>query len=334
MDSAASGKKTLADRYGRIARRLRISVTDRCNFRCVYCMPEEVTWIRKNEILSFEEMERLTRLFVDFGVDRVRLTGGEPLARRDLPALCARLTAVPGLREVTLTTNGQALDRHAKALWDAGLRRLNISLDTLDRERFVQIARRDFLGDVLRGIGAAEAAGFRPIKVNMVVMRGVNEDEVPAFARLARERGWDVRYIEFMPLDGDHTWNRDKVVPAAEIEQAVASVHPIVPKDNDPADPAREYGFADGRGSFGIIASVTRAFCSTCDRLRLTADGRFRTCLFATEELDLKTPLRAGAGDEELGRLIAEAVWMKKPGHLIGQREFVQPARAMYAIGG
>ncbi len=324
----------LIDRYGRIHRRLRISVTDRCNFRCVYCMPEQVAWIPKQEVLTYEEFERLTRLMVGLGIDRVRLTGGEPLVRRDVPALCERLARLPGLREVTLTTNAQALARFAQPLWDAGLRRLNLSLDTLDRARFLRIARRDFLDDVLAGIAEAERVGFRPIKVNMVVMRGVNDDEVPEFARLAREREWDVRFIEFMPLDGDREWDRGKVFSADEIEHAVARVHSIVPLQNDPCDPAREYTFADGVGRFGIIASVTRPFCATCDRLRLTADGKFRTCLFATEELDLKTPMRAGETDAQLTHRILEAVWMKRPGHLIGQTEFVQPARAMYAIGG
>ncbi len=326
--------RQLIDQYGRIARRLRISITDRCGFRCVYCMPESVTWLPRKELLSYEEFERLTRILVAFGVDRVRVTGGEPLVRRDVATLMGRLVAVPGVREVNLTTNAQALDRFAKPLWDAGLRRLNVSLDSLDRERFRQIARRDLLDDVLRGIQAAEAIGFRPIKVNMVVMRGVNHDEVPKFAALARTRGWDVRFIEFMPLDGDHIWNRDKVYTADEIEADVRQVADLVPRDNDPSDPAREYAFADGIGRIGIIASVTRPFCQHCDRLRLTADGKFRTCLFAMEEVDLKTPMRAGASDDDLARKIMEAVWQKKPGHLINQKEFVQPARFMNAIGG
>lgn len=326
--------RKLIDQYGRLAHRLRISITDRCGFRCVYCMPENVTWMPRQELLSYEEFARLTRILVAFGIDRVRITGGEPLARRDVAVLVGRLAAVAGIREVNLTTNAQALDRFARPLWDAGLRRLNVSLDSLDRERFRAIARRDALEDVLRGIAVAEQVGFRPIKVNMVVMRGVNHDEVPKFAELARTRGWDVRFIEFMPLDGDQNWNRDKVYTAAEIEAAVQQVAGLAPRDNDPADPAREYGFVDGVGQIGIIASITRPFCQTCDRLRLTADGKFRTCLFATEELDLKTPMRAGAGDDELARLIIDAVWHKKPGHLINQKEFVQPARFMHAIGG
>ena len=323
----------LADRHGRVATRLRLSVTDRCDLRCTYCMPEDPTWLPHAEVLSFEELLRLTRIAVSLGVEKVRVTGGEPLVRRNLPELIRGLHQVKGLKSVSLTTNGTRLPELAKSLWDAGLRSLNVSLDTLNPNTFRTLARTDGLDKVLAGIEEADRIGFR-IKLNMVVVRGLNDAEIPAFGRLARDRGFDVRFIEFMPLDGDRTWNRDKVVPAAEIRAALEAVGPLVTAPSNPSDPARAYRFADGKGMVGIIASVTEPFCGTCDRIRITADGKIRTCLFATTETDLKTAMRGGADDQTLAGMLAGAVLAKGPGHLINTARFEQPARAMHAIGG
>ena len=324
---------SLSDAHGRVATRLRLSVTDRCNLRCVYCMPEEPVWLPSRDVLSYEEMARLARIAVGLGVERVRLTGGEPLLRRDLPVLIRALRAIPGLRSVNLTTNGLKLAGAVPALHEAGLRALNISLDTLDPAVFRTLSRGDGLDRVLAGIEAADRLGFR-LKLNMVVMRGINDAEVPAFGRLARERGWEVRFIEFMPLDGDRAWSRDKVVPAADIRAALETLAPLSPAQVDPRDPARVYAFADGAGKVGIIGSVTEPFCTLCDRIRITADGKIRTCLFATAETDLKEPMRSGATDADLAALLVAAVRGKGPGHLINAAGFVQPERAMNAIGG
>ena len=325
----------LKDAFGRTARRLRLSVTDRCNFRCVYCMPVDVKFMDHSEILTFEELTRLATLCVQMGVEKVRVTGGEPLARRGVPDLIRQLNGVPGLRSISITTNGVFLPEQAPALRAAGLRSVNISLDSLKRERFTELCRRDALPQVLAGIEAAKALGFERIKINCVVMRGINEDEVVEFARLSREGGVEVRFIEFMPLDGDSIWNRDKVVPLKEILERVHAELPIESvATGDPHDPARMFRFLDGQGAIGIIASVTQPFCGSCDRIRITADGKFRTCLFATSETDLKTPLRAGASDEEMATIIASAVAAKAAGHLINTPDFQKPARFMYAIGG
>ncbi len=323
----------LPDRHGRVATRLRLSVTDRCDLRCTYCMPADPTWLPHSEILTFEELLRLTRIAVGLGVERVRVTGGEPLVRKDLPTLIRGLHGLEGLKSVSLTTNGTQLKEMAPSLRDAGLSTLNVSLDTLNATTFRTLARTDGLDKVLAGIEEADRLGFR-LKLNMVVVRGLNDAEIPAFGRLARERGWDIRFIEFMPLDGDRTWNRTKVVPAAEIRAALEAVAPLAAAPSNPSDPARAWRFADGKGRIGIIASVTEPFCETCDRIRITADGKIRTCLFATTETDLKTAMRQGADDETLAEMLAGAVLAKGPGHLINTARFEQPERAMHAIGG
>jgi cyclic pyranopterin phosphate synthase len=325
----------LIDRYGRVVKNIRLSITDRCNFRCVYCMPEEMEFFPRAEILSYEELVRMAALCTRMGIDKIRLTGGEPLVRRDVPTLVRALKALPGLRDLSLTTNGVRLAELAGDLHAAGLRRLNVSLDSLDREKFTQVTRRDFLDRVLEGLDAAERVGFSPIKVNAVAMRDFSEEELLDFARLARARPFQVRFIEFMPLDGDHLWERQKILAGGEIVERISAVYPLERVPVAPnSDPATRYRFVDGRGEIGIIASVTDPFCGACDRIRLTPDGKLRTCLFALEELDLKTPLRAGATDVELGWLIADAVLRKGPGHMINSAEFVRPARTMSQIGG
>jgi cyclic pyranopterin phosphate synthase len=325
----------LIDGYGRAITHLRVSVTDRCNLRCVYCMPAEPVWMARPEILTFEEIERLVRVAVSLGVTDFRITGGEPTARKDLPDLVRRVVGVPGVRDVALTTNGVLLRKLARPLWDAGLRRLNVSLDTLRGEKFVHIARRDGFGQTWEGILEADRVGFRPLKVNMVVLRGVNDDEILDFAEMARTRPWQVRFIEFMPLDGDNTWTRDQVVPAREILARIHARWPLELEAQGPlTDPARVFRFKDGVGDVGIIASVSEPFCFACDRIRVTPDGKLRTCLFSTWETDLKGPMRAGATDEDVAALIRGAVARKEAGHGINDPGFVKPERAMYAIGG
>ena len=325
----------LVDSYGRVIRNLRISVTDRCNFRCIYCMPAHPVWLPRPEILTLEEIERLARIAVGLGIEKIRVTGGEPTARRDLPILIEKLARIPELRDLSLTTNGMLLRKMAQPLWDGGLRRINISLDTLNGDRFKHIARKDAFPEVWAGIEEAERVGFHPIKINMVVMRGYNEDEVVEFAKLARRRPWHVRYIEFMPLDGDGIWSREKVVPAQEILDRISAVVPLEPAhDGILSDPARVFRFKDGVGDIGVIASVSEPFCFACDRIRFTPEGKFRTCLFSLTETDLKGPMRAGASDEEIRALIREGVRHKEAGHGINDPEFVKPKRAMYAIGG
>ncbi|HTQ54593.1 MAG TPA: GTP 3',8-cyclase MoaA [Bryobacteraceae bacterium] len=327
----------LADGFGRIHTNLRISVTDRCNIRCFYCMPEAgVHFIPRQEILSFEEIERFVRVAVGLGVDKLRVTGGEPLVRRDLPVLIARLAAIPGIRDLALTTNGVALAEMAQPLFDAGLRRLNVHLDTLDRERFRQITRRDDLDRVLEGIAVARRLGFGPIKLNAVAVKNLLEPDIVPLARFARENGCEVRFIEFMPLDAQDLWDRGRVLLAGDIIEVLSrEIAPLVPiPDADPRAPALEYRFADGIGRVGFIASVSRPFCLNCNRLRLTADGKLRYCLFAIEEDDVKGLLRGGASDDEIARLIRRNVAGKWAGHEINTARFVPPPRPMYAIGG
>ncbi|HZS15388.1 MAG TPA: GTP 3',8-cyclase MoaA [Candidatus Dormibacteraeota bacterium] len=325
----------LRDALGRVVDDLRISVTDRCNFRCVYCMPEEgMTWLPRDEILSFEELTRLARIFVEAGTRTIRLTGGEPLVRRDLPTLVGMLHGLHPDLDLTLTTNGFLLRRDAQALAGAGLRRVNVSLDSLRAERFARITRRDCLNTVLDGIEAAREAGLTPVKVNCVVVRGFNDDEALDFARMAREQGVHVRFIEFMPLDASGEWGRDSVVPGDELLEAVETEFPMRPRENG-HDPAQRLGFADGvQGELGFINSVSAPFCSRCNRVRITADGQLRTCLFSVTETDLRGPLRSGASDGELERVIRDAVWRKEPGHRINEPDFVRPARSMSQIGG
>jgi len=325
----------LQDGYGRVHTNLRISLTDRCNLRCVYCMPAEPVWMPQPEILSFEEIERLVRIAVSLGIRDFRLTGGEPTARKELPALVRRLAAVPGLRDLAMTTNGILLKKLAGPLREAGLQRLNISLDTLQGEKFVHLARRDGFRETWEGIEAADRAGFRPLKINMVVMRGLNDDEVVEFAGMARTRPWQIRFIEFMPLDGDNRWSRDQVVPAREILERIHAKWPLDLEAGGPlSDPARIHRFKDGVGDIGVIASVTEPFCAACDRIRVTPDGKLRTCLFSTWETDLKGPMRSGASDADLVGLFRAAVTKKEAGHGINGPSFVKPLRAMYAIGG
>jgi cyclic pyranopterin phosphate synthase len=329
----------LVDTFGRTARDLRISVTDRCNFRCTYCMPEEgMQFVPRDELLSYEEIARLARLFVeDLGIESIRLTGGEPTVRRDLARLIAMLA---GLRthtgetvEIALTTNGSSFARQAELLRDAGLTRVNISLDSLKRERFLQMTRRDALGDVLAGIDAAVAAGYSTVKLNTVVMRGTNDDEICDFAAFGRDRGVQVRFIEYMPLDASGTWELSQVMPAEEIVARIDATFPIEPVTRT-SDPASLWSYRDGAGHVGVIASVTKPFCGDCDRIRLTAEGQFRTCLFSLGELDLRSPLRDGASDACLAELVTKAVRAKWAGHSIGRVEFIRPGRSMSQIGG
>jgi cyclic pyranopterin phosphate synthase len=326
----------LVDSYGRLIRNLRVSITDRCNFRCTYCMPEEgLDWLPREEILSNEEIARLTALFVRLGVEEVRITGGEPTVRKGLPTLIEMLAPLRerGLRSLSMTTNGSSLAAQAHDLAGAGLRRINVSLDSLRRDRFAALTRRDELPAVIAGIRAARDAGLSPVKINVVVVRGVNDDEVVDFARFGRDEGVAVRFIEFMPLDAEHRWDQGSVVPSAEIVAAIDAVFPLVrePRDHDPAEVHR---FADGRGEIGVIGSVTEPFCASCDRVRLTADGQLRACLFATEETDLRALLRSGADDDALAAALATTVAGKWAGHGITAVDFTRPARSMSEIGG
>ncbi len=326
----------LVDTQGRTVRDLRISVTDRCNLRCVYCMPAEgMPWLAREDLLTYEELTRFARICLGLGVEGIRLTGGEPTVRADLPKLVAMLHALrPGL-DLSLTTNGLKLAAMADELRAAGLQRVNVSLDTLDRERFHRIARRDRLAEVLAGLEAAKRVGFAPIKINVVLMRDFNADEVVPLVTWAREQGFELRFIEWMPLDFQHTWQREKLVPAAEILERIHAVFPIEPVANaDPSAPATLHRYLDGAGRVGVIASVTRPFCGHCDRIRLTADGQIRTCLFSLEEYDFRRAMRDGADDAEIERLLQAAVWRKQPGHLINSPYFKQPVRGMSAIGG
>ncbi|HTG47192.1 MAG TPA: GTP 3',8-cyclase MoaA [Actinomycetota bacterium] len=325
----------LTDRFGRVADDLRISVTDRCNFRCTYCMPAEgVAWLPKSEILTFEELTRLLGLFAGLGVRSLKVTGGEPTVRADLPTLIRMFRGAGPDLDISITTNGMLLEPLAAELAAAGVDRATVSCDSLLRHRFAEMTRRDALERVLGGLRAAEAAGLTPIKINVVVIGGTNDDEVVGFARWARETGYEVRFIEYMPLDAQHAWERAKVVPAARILERIGEAFPLEPIRHG-SEPAAMYRFADGSpGTIGVIASVTEPFCDTCNRLRLTAEGAFRSCLFALEETDLREPLRSGASDAELERLIREGVWAKWSGHRINEIDFVQPARSMSMIGG
>lgn len=324
----------LVDQFGRRVRKLRISVTDHCNFRCIYCMDEQVQFLPTAEFLTFMEIERVVRIVAAMGVVKVRLTGGEPLLRPGLPRLVERLRAVPGIRSVSLTTNGFFLARYARDLKEAGLSGVNVSLDTLDPQRFRQIARRGDLKQVLHGIEAAVSTGLLPLKINCVVMRGINDGEIETLLRWSFAQQCQVRFIEFMPLDASNIWERDLVYTKEEILAVARRLGPFHPADNDPAEPARLYQFAGGRGVFGVIPSVSEPFCRTCDRIRLTADGKIRNCLFALEELDLRPLLRNGAGDAEIAGAIRSAVWQKWAGHTINMPGFQKPQRTMHAIGG
>jgi GTP 3',8-cyclase len=327
----------MKDSFGRTIDNLRVSVTDRCNFRCRYCMPAEgMDWMPKRHLLTFEEIERLVRNFVSLGIAHVRLTGGEPLMRADLPALIRMLARVDGLRDISLTTNGFFLAEQAESLAAEGLQRVNVSIDSLDPERFKEIARRDYFHRVLEGVQKADALGMHPIKINTVIIRGVNDGEVTEFARLARSRPWIVRFIEFMPIGSGDGWTRENVVTAAEMRERIVRETGValeaVPSRG--AQPSDRYRFGDGRGEIGFINSVSEPFCGSCNRVRITADGMLRTCLFSHRETDLKELLRDGAGDDELRRTITAAVWRKEAGHRINDDDFVRPARRMSQIGG
>jgi cyclic pyranopterin phosphate synthase len=326
----------LTDGFGRELKNLRVSVTDRCNFRCTYCMPEEgLAWLRREDILSYEEIERLVRLFARLGVDEVRLTGGEPLVRRDLPSLIEKLARVPGLRSLSLTTNGFLLKQMCRELVEAGLRRINVSLDTPVREKFAHVTRRDALPQVLEGLEACERyPQLRPIKVNAVAIRGFSEEDVLAFAELARRKPYVVRWIEFMPLDAEGRWDRSDVLTGAEIRSIIETRHPLVPVSDERIATAQRFAFADGAGEVGFVNPVSEPFCATCDRIRLTADGQFRTCLFSTWETDLRAPLRAGATEDELERIVRAAAWRKEMKHHINDPGFQRASRSMSQIGG
>jgi GTP 3',8-cyclase len=327
----------LIDSYGRTADDLRISVTDRCNFRCVYCMPAEgVRWLAREDVLRFEEIHRLTRLFVRrYGVRTIRLTGGEPLVRVKIEELVGMIGELDPDLDITMTTNGVLLARKAEALRRAGLKRVNVSLDTLHIDRFQDIARRQAFDKVMEGLRAAEEVGLSPIKLNMVVMKGQNDDEVVDFARLARDKGYEVRFIEFMPLDGEGRWTNDAVVPSRRIQERIEDEFPLVPRPSTRPGPAVSYGFQDGApGGVGFISSVSQAFCTTCNRVRLTAEGGLRTCLFSLQETPLREPMRQGASDDTLAAIIESAIWRKEEGHLINQEGFIKPAKYMSQIGG
>src|SRR5579884_2091012 len=327
----------LLDTFGRLHDNLRISVTDRCNIRCFYCMPETgATFLPRPEILSFEEIERFVRVAVSLGVTKVRVTGGEPLVRRDLPVLIGKLAAIEGVRDLSLTTNGVLLADQAQALYDAGLRRINVHLDTLDRERFRQITRRDELARVLEGLETARRLGFGPIKINAVAVKNLVEPDIVPLARFGREHGYELRFIELMPLDAQGLWDRGRVLLADDIIATLSrEISPLLEiPDADPRAPATEYRYADGVGRVGFIASVSRPFCLNCNRIRLTSDGKLRYCLFAIEETDVKSLLRAGAPDEELAAAIRGNLRRKWIGHEINSTQFVAPPRPMHAIGG
>jgi GTP 3',8-cyclase len=332
----ASHVEPLVDSWGREIKSVRISVTDKCNFRCRYCMPAEgLEWLAREEILSFEELERVVRLLASMGVEEVRLTGGEPLVRRKLPVLVSMLAEIEGVTDLSLTTNGVLLDRFAGPLVDAGLKRLNVSLDSLSHVRFAEITRRDALDRVLAGLAEAERySELRPIKVNCVAIRGFTEEEVPALAELARRKPYVVRFIEFMPLDADERWDGDDVLTGAEIRALIEERWPLVEIPAKASSTARRFRFADGAGEVGFVSPVSEPFCSSCDRIRLTADGQLRTCLFSRREWDLKTPLREGATDEDLADLIRWAVRHKELKHKINDPGFVRASRSMSQIGG
>ncbi|TCC49730.1 GTP 3',8-cyclase MoaA [Kribbella capetownensis] len=328
----------LADRFGRVATDLRVSLTDRCNLRCTYCMPEEgLDWLAKPELLTDDEVVRLVSIAVKhLGVQEIRFTGGEPLLRRGLVGIVARTTELTPRPEVSLTTNGIGLARQAQALKDAGLDRVNVSLDTVQQDTFIELARRDRLKDVLAGLDAAQAAGLTPVKVNAVLMRGVNDQQAPQLLEYCLERGYELRFIEQMPLDAQHGWNRATMVTADEILDQLSDRFDLQPTDaaTRGSAPAESFTVRGGPQTVGIIASVTRPFCGDCDRVRLTADGQVRDCLFARTESDLRSALRGGADDEELADRWRRAMRNKLPGHGINDPSFLQPTRPMSAIGG
>jgi len=329
-------RERLIDGHRRPIGDVRISVTDRCNFRCQYCMPAEgLPWLQRDALLTYEEITRVVALLGDMGVHDVRLTGGEPLVRKELWRLVESLSALDTVHDLSLTTNGYLLDRQVGDLVAAGLRRVNVSLDALAADRFFELTRRDALHKVLAGLEAAQAhPQLRPIKVNVVAIRGFTEDEVLRFAEFARERPYEVRFIEFMPLDADQAWSEDKVLPNAEVRAIIESRYPLVPLGRERHGTSRRWAFADGAGEIGFISPVSEPFCGDCNRIRITAEGMLRTCLFSLHETDLRAPLRGGASDDELEEIIRAAVWRKELKHHVGEPGFRQPPRTMSQIGG
>jgi len=331
-----SSVEQLVDGHGRVIGDVRVSVTDRCNFRCQYCMPAEgLAWLERDQVLTFEEIQRLVALLASMGVHDVRLTGGEPLVRREFPRLAAMLAEINGVEDVSVTTNGFLLERDAEALVRAGINRFNVSIDSLQRDRFYEITRRDSLPRVLAGLEAlAKFPEARPIKVNAVGMRGFTETEILPMAKFAREHPYEVRFIEFMPLDADHNWDPSSVLTGDEIRAAIHEVYPLEPEPREPSATARTYRFADGQGKIGFINPVSEPFCGDCNRIRITAEGKLRTCLFSLNETDLRTPLRSGTTDTELEQIIRDAVWQKELKHHVNDPGFKQPHRSMSQIGG
>ena len=326
-------ERELTDLFGRIHKDLRISVTDRCNFRCQYCMPAEgLDWMPREQLLTFEEITRAARIMVEYyGVESIRLTGGEPTLRANLPELIKMLSKLP--IDLSMTTNGVSLKKNAQLFASSGLKRINISIDSLRPERFEQITLRNDINKVISGIEASVIAGFSPVKINVVIMNGVNEDEILDFAKFGRDLGVIVRFIEFMPLDANGEWSLNSVVSLEDIVSTIDEVFPLE-KLHQGSAPASKFRYKDGNGEIGVVASVTQKFCASCDRVRLTADGQFRNCLFATEEFDLKEKLRSGVSDEEVCELIEIAVKSKREGHGIGNIDFIRPERSMSQIGG
>lgn len=346
----------LVDSHGRVLRDLRVSVTDRCNFRCLYCLPETEAaqnfyrghwahlpnpapivqqWVPRSQLLSFEEIERVVRLVVGLGIRKIRLTGGEPLLRHEVEQLVARLAAIPGIEDLAMTTNGFVFAQKARALRQAGLRRVSFSLDSLDRDNFRKMTGRDGLNEVLASIRLAQELGFHPVKVNAVIIREINDHEIESLAEIAREQNWSLRFIEFMPLDSARAWQKEMVVTGGEILRRLqnrAALSPI--PSAHPSETSRRWKYADGRGEVGIIAPVSEPFCGHCNRLRLTADGKFRTCLFSLTEHDIRPLLRDGAADATLGEWLRGVVWQKEARHHIGEPDFVAPPRSMSCIGG
>jgi len=329
-------REPLVDGHGRSIGDVRISVTDRCNFRCQYCMPAEgLPWLKRDALLTYEEMARLVRVLAEMGVADVRLTGGEPLVRKDLWKLIAMLSEIPELDDVSLTTNGYLLAAQVDKLVEAGLKRINVSLDSLAPDRFFQLTRRDSLAQVLEGLEAAERhPELRPIKVNAVALRDFTEQEVIAFAEFARRKPYEVRFIEFMPLDADREWTIDKVLPNEEVRRLINEVYPLEPMGRVRHGTSSRWRFADGLGSMGFISPVTEPFCDDCNRIRITAEGELRTCLFSMRETDLRGPMRDGADDDELAQIVRDAVWRKELKHRVNEPGFVQPERTMSQIGG
>ena len=331
-----SAREQLVDGHGRAIGDVRISVTDRCNLRCQYCMPADgLPWLERDSVLTFEEIERLVALLASMGVADVRLTGGEPLVRRDFPALAAMLSSLENVAELAVTTNGFLLERDAAALVEAGVDRFNVSIDSLQRDRFYELTRRDALDRVLAGLEElSRYPEAHPIKVNAVAIRGFTEQELPAFVDFARQNPYEVRFIEFMPLDADRSWRPADVLTGKEIRAEIDRIAPLEPLPREPSSTARVWRFADGSGSIGLVSPVSEPFCADCNRIRITAEGKLRTCLFSLTETDLRGPMRSGAADDDLEELIRAAVWRKELKHHVGEPGFIQPDRTMSAIGG